>query len=91
MMSSPYTCPRHQVDLVARVLVVHTVRGGTRRVRYFACPRVEECDRCDGCGWWEGGKVLQSFCRQCRGTGVLACDYMKPDKWAKRKRYGQND
>lgn len=32
--------------------------------------RVEYCDRCDGCGWYEGGKTLQTTCEKCGGTGV---------------------
>lgn len=31
----------------------------------------EWCDRCDGCGWYEGGKTLQTKCEKCNGTGVL--------------------
>ena len=32
--------------------------------------RVEYCDRCDGCGWHEGGKTLQTTCEKCGGTGI---------------------
>lgn len=67
-MSSPYQCPRHNVALVARVLVIYNKRfpfcgpngDGKKRIRYFACP-------------------------------VDGCDFKKPDKWAKRRRYGTND
>jgi rRNA maturation protein Nop10 len=30
-----------------------------------------ECDRCDGCGWYEGGKTLKTTCEKCGGTGVI--------------------
>jgi len=44
-MPSPYECPRHRVELVARVLTMKDCRAklGYRRVRYFACP-VAGCD-----------------------------------------------
>jgi len=35
----------------------------------------EYCDRCDGCGWYEGGVTLQTQCEVCGGTGVI--DKMK--------------
>jgi hypothetical protein len=61
---SPYQCPRHNVALVARVLIPFKPstkknpipRWPMKQVRYFACP-------------------------------VAGCDFKKPDKWAKRKRY----
>lgn len=31
-----------------------------------------ECDRCDGCGWYEGGKTLKTHCEECGGTGVVS-------------------
>jgi hypothetical protein len=31
----------------------------------------EYCDRCDGCGWYEGGKAIQTDCEKCNGTGVV--------------------
>jgi len=30
-----------------------------------------ECDRCDGCGWYEGGKTIQTKCEVCNGTGKI--------------------
>ena len=27
------------------------------------------CDACDGCGWYEGGRELQTECEQCLATG----------------------
>jgi len=30
---------------------------------------VQYCDRCDGVGWYEGGKTLQTTCEACAGTG----------------------
>jgi len=30
-----------------------------------------ECDYCDGCGWYEGGKELMTTCEKCNGTGIL--------------------
>lgn len=29
------------------------------------------CDRCDGCGWHEGGPLLKNPCLQCGGTGLV--------------------
>ncbi len=34
------------------------------------------CDRCDGCGWYEGGPTLQTRCEDCNGTGVI--DRLRP-------------
>lgn len=34
----------------------------------------EECRNCDGCGWYEGGKTLQTTCEKCKGRGVLAIE-----------------
>jgi DnaJ-class molecular chaperone len=31
----------------------------------------EWCPRCDGCGWYEGGKTLGTTCEQCKGTGKI--------------------
>jgi len=31
----------------------------------------QTCDNCDGCGWYEGGKTLQTKCEKCNGTGVV--------------------
>jgi len=28
------------------------------------------CDKCDGCGWVEGGKALKTDCKACEGTGM---------------------
>ncbi len=33
--------------------------------------KTELCDQCDGCGWYEGGKTLMTFCRTCNGTGEV--------------------
>ena len=30
-----------------------------------------ECGDCDGCGWVEGGKCLQTTCKTCKGTGYV--------------------
>ena len=35
------------------------------------CLPMEWCDRCDGCGWYEGGKTLQTACEDCAGGGVV--------------------
>lgn len=32
----------------------------------------DDCDRCAGCGWWEGGRTLMTTCRECNGTGAIA-------------------
>lgn len=29
------------------------------------------CERCDGCGWYEGGKTIQTKCEECGGSGVV--------------------
>lgn len=31
----------------------------------------EYCDRCDGCGWYEGGATLNTTCEKCGGSGVI--------------------
>jgi protein gp37 len=31
----------------------------------------EECDRCDGVGWFEGGRALKTSCDRCEGTGIV--------------------
>ena len=31
-----------------------------------------ECDLCDGCGWYEGGKTLKTHCIKCNGNGIIA-------------------
>lgn len=30
------------------------------------------CDACDGVGWQEGGKAIQTTCDGCGGTGVVS-------------------
>jgi len=57
---TPYQCPRHEVALVARLLVWVDRRHHRRSTRYFTCP-------------------------------VAGCDFKKPDKWANRKRYDQEN
>ena len=32
-------------------------------------PKWETCWDCDGCGWTEGGRTLQTTCGGCNGTG----------------------
>lgn len=48
-------------------------KHGYATLREFA-PQIglQYCDRCDGCGWYEGGKTLQTLCADCRGTGVIS-------------------
>lgn len=36
-----------------------------------------ECDQCDGCGWYEGGPTIQTFCKTCNGTGKIKVE--EPD------------
>lgn len=31
----------------------------------------EECDYCDGCGWYEGGPALRNHCEKCNGKGYI--------------------
>lgn len=33
------------------------------------------CDRCDGCGDYEGGRTILTTCEQCNGTGVVGPDH----------------
>lgn len=40
----------------------HSGPGWKRRVTI-------DCDRCDGCGWYEGGKAIQTRCAECGGAG----------------------
>lgn len=37
-----------------------------KRVRAL---RIMWCDECDGTGWVEGGKALQTQCSKCKGEG----------------------
>jgi DnaJ-class molecular chaperone len=30
-----------------------------------------ECPDCEGFGWNEGGKFLQTTCKTCKGTGII--------------------
>jgi len=30
-----------------------------------------ECDLCDGCGWYEGGPTLKTDCNACKATGLI--------------------
>lgn len=32
----------------------------------------EDCIRCDGCGWHEGGETIQTRCESCGGSGQVA-------------------
>lgn len=29
------------------------------------------CDKCDGCGWYEGGETMVTVCEDCEGTGIF--------------------
>jgi hypothetical protein len=33
--------------------------------------RLDECPDCEGFGWNEGGKFLQTTCKTCKGTGII--------------------
>lgn len=33
--------------------------------------RARYCERCEGCGSYEGGKVLLTTCEDCEGTGLV--------------------
>lgn len=46
---------------------------------------IEWCDRCDGCGWYEGGKTLQTTCEKCRGTGRVRVEVESVTKPKKPK------
>jgi hypothetical protein len=34
-------------------------------------PALIECDRCDGTGFYEGGKTMLTRCEVCNGTGAV--------------------
>lgn len=34
-------------------------------------PKYWECDRCSGCGWYEGGETIQTHCEACDGHGIV--------------------
>lgn len=40
------------------------------RVAELEAEVAQGCDRCDGCGWYEGGATLKTTCEKCGGTGV---------------------
>lgn len=49
--------------------------GDTLELRWGRAGRPsprEACDRCDGCGWYEGGVTLKTPCEKCGGTGFAA-------------------
>lgn len=37
----------------------------------LATPTPEYCDNCDGVGWYEGGRTLQTTCTKCGGSGLV--------------------
>lgn len=51
--------------------------------------RVEYCEYCDGCVWYEGGKTLKTTCGHCAGTGIKPTLAAKTEK-PKSKRRGKN-
>ena len=40
-------------------------------------PKYWLCDYCDGCGWYEGGKCIQTKCDKCDGHGVVLTEGRK--------------
>lgn len=44
-------------------------KGATQIVTSLLSSRAY-CERCDGCGWYEGGRTIQTRCERCDGTGV---------------------
>lgn len=65
---------------------VERLRGEVERLSgrlvRLPIPKTSEkkyCDRCDGCGWYEGGPTLMTQCEVCDGTGVVS---PHPDKEA---------
>lgn len=34
-------------------------------------PSAEDCERCDGVGWYEGGAAIKTPCERCHGTGMV--------------------
>ena len=38
----------------------------------------EECDFCDGCGWYEGGITIMTTCEKCEGTGSVEVEREVP-------------
>lgn len=42
-----------------------------------------DCDRCDGCGWYEGGKYIHTTCEKCHGKGYVILSSKKPSRKVK--------
>ena len=61
---------RHPAVLAA-IAVLRELRLCKAVRRLKKKPAVVLCDNCDGCGWYEGGKKLQTKCEKCRGKGTL--------------------
>jgi hypothetical protein len=71
----PYTLRQLAIVNADRVVAVARVdaRGRVYWHEPYKTPyEIEiECDRCDGCGWHEGGEVLQTTCGKCDGSGIV--------------------
>jgi hypothetical protein len=52
-------------------------------------PTLVYCDRCDGCGWYEGGPTLQTGCEKCKGRGTLAVEGGAPTAMTKKPKPGK--
>lgn len=60
----------HLIDLLTEIRELRANEQQRSR-QQTAVSTAVYCDRCDGCGWYEGGKTLQTDCEKCKGTGVL--------------------
>jgi len=48
-----------------------TIRKPRKRRPWNRGLRMTMCMDCDGCGWVEGGDVLQTMCSTCKGKGKV--------------------
>jgi len=70
LRDAPYTAGAKS-KLIGNGVPLPMGRAVARAVKHALefCP--ELCDRCDGCGWYEGGRWFQTKCEKCNGTGAL--------------------
>lgn len=44
---------------------------GFKTTKLLETPTPEYCGDCDGVGWYEGGRTLQTPCHKCDGSGLV--------------------
>jgi hypothetical protein len=80
-MSSPYQCPRHNVALVARVLV------STRTATIAETKTIMSSTMTSDMKSIALSRALHKTKTNYFACPVAECNFKKPDKWKNRKRY----